>query len=54
MFLIYTVCDQVFTGSAAKMDAEAVAGGTFELLGGGISGKYVEVTTWTINTTTFQ
>lgn len=38
---------QVFTGSAAKMDAEAVAGGTFELLGGGISGKYVEVVPFT-------
>merc|ERR1740128_1010564 len=33
---------QVFTGSSAKMEAEAAAGGTFELLGGGISGKYIE------------
>jgi len=38
---------QVFTGSSAKMEAEAAAGGSFELLGGGISGKYIEVVPFT-------
>jgi activator of HSP90 ATPase len=38
---------QIFTGGAAKMDDEAKAGGTFEYLGGGITGKFIEVVPFT-------
>jgi len=38
---------QIFTNSEAKMADTAAAGGTFELLGGGISGKYLEVVPFT-------
>lgn len=34
---------QIFTGGPAKMAETAEKGGDFELLGGGISGKYIEV-----------
>ena len=34
---------QIFTGGEAKMHEQAIEGGTFELLGGNITGKYVEV-----------
>jgi len=38
---------QIFTGGEAKMKESAEAGGTFELLGGNISGKYIEVVPFT-------
>lgn len=34
---------QIFTNSEAKMTEQAIEGGAFELLGGNISGKYIEV-----------
>jgi len=34
---------QIFTGGSAKMADSAEAGGSFEYLGGGISGKFLEV-----------
>ena len=34
---------QIFTGGEAKMHEQAIEGGTFELLGGNITGKYIEV-----------
>ena len=34
---------QIFTNSEAKMTEQAIEGGAFELLGGNITGKYVEV-----------
>ena len=34
---------QIFTGGEAKMAAEAAKGGEFALLGGSITGKYIEV-----------
>ena len=34
---------QIFTGSEAKMAESAAKGGEFQLLGGGISGKFLEV-----------
>jgi len=38
---------QIFTNSEAKMTSQAIEGGAFELLGGNITGKYVEVTPYT-------
>jgi len=38
---------QVFTGGEAKMKEEAVAQGDFEMLGGNISGMFIEVTPFT-------
>jgi len=38
---------QIFTGSEAKMKDAAEAGDTFELLGGNISGKFIEVSPFT-------
>merc|ERR1711997_1001279 len=38
---------QIFTGGEAKMHEQAIEGGTFELLGGNITGKYIEVTPFT-------
>lgn len=38
---------QIFTGGPAKMDQEATKGGSFELLGGNITGKYIEVVPFT-------
>jgi len=38
---------QIFTGGEAKMHEQAIEGGTFELLGGNITGKYVEVLPFT-------
>jgi len=38
---------QIFTNSEAKMTEQAIEGGAFELLGGNISGKYIEVTPFT-------
>merc|ERR1711879_380770 len=38
---------QIFTNSEAKMTEQAIEGGAFELLGGNITGKYVEVTPFT-------
>ena len=37
---------QIFTGGEAKMHEQAIEGGTFELLGGNITGKYIEVCDW--------
>ena len=34
---------QIFTNSEAKMVSQAIEGGEFELLGGNITGKYIEV-----------
>ena len=34
---------QIFTNSEAKMASQAIEGGAFELLGGNITGKYIEV-----------
>ena len=34
---------QIFTGGEAKMHEQAIEGGSFELLGGNIIGKYIEV-----------
>ena len=34
---------QIFTNSEAKMTEQAIEGGAFELLGGNITGKYIEV-----------
>ena len=34
---------QIFTGGEAKMHEQAIEGGTFELLGGNITGKFIEV-----------
>jgi len=49
LFNVFTQKDmiQIFTGSEAKMKDSAEAGGTFELLGGNISGKYIEVVPFT-------
>lgn len=38
---------QIFTGGEAKMHEQAIEGGSFELLGGNIIGKYIEVTPFT-------
>jgi len=38
---------QIFTGGEAKMHEQAIEGGTFELLGGNITGKYIEVLPFT-------
>jgi len=38
---------QIFTNCEAKMTEQAIEGGAFELLGGNISGKYIEVTPFT-------
>jgi len=38
---------QIFTGGEAKMHEQAIEGGTFELLGGNITGKYLEVLPFT-------
>jgi len=38
---------QIFTGGEAKMHEQAIEGGTFELLGGNITGKFIEVTPFT-------
>jgi len=38
---------QIFTGSEAKMVEQAIEGGTFELLGGNITGKFIEVLPFT-------
>jgi len=38
---------QIFTGSSAKMADSAEAGGSFEYLGGGITGKFLEVVPFT-------
>lgn len=38
---------QVFTGSEAKMDVEAKAQGDFEILGGNITGTFIEVVPFT-------
>jgi len=38
---------QIFTGGEAKMSETAEVGGTFELLGGNITGKYTEVAPFT-------
>jgi len=38
---------QIFTGSEAKMLEQAIEGGSFELLGGNITGKYIEVLPFT-------
>ena len=38
---------QIFTNSEAKMTEQAIEGGAFELLGGNITGKFIEVTPFT-------
>jgi len=38
---------QIFTNCEAKMTEQAIEGGAFELLGGNITGKYIEVTPFT-------
>ena len=38
---------QIFTGSEAKMKDSAEAGGSFELLGGNITGQFTELTPFT-------
>jgi len=38
---------QIFTNSEAKMTEQAIEGGSFELLGGNITGKFIEVTPFT-------
>ena len=37
---------QIFTNSEAKMASQAIEGGQFELLGGNITGKYIEVSNY--------
>jgi len=38
---------QIFTNCEAKMTEQAIEGGSFELLGGNITGKFIEVTPFT-------
>merc|ERR1711973_325770 len=38
---------QIFTNCEAKMMEQAIEGGSFELLGGNITGKFIEVTPFT-------